>query len=61
MPRVFGQSQILHVSELAVIVENNVPLIKAGAAHIAQQTGTASATVVRAVKTGMILRRGLAV
>ena len=31
MPRVFGQSQI-HVSELAAIVENNVPLIKAGAA-----------------------------
>jgi itaconate CoA-transferase len=32
MPRVFGQSQI-HVSEVAAIVENDVPLIEAGSAN----------------------------
>ena len=32
MPRVFGQSQI-HVSEVAAIVENHVPLIEAGVAE----------------------------
>ncbi len=58
MPRVFGQSQI-HVSEVAAIVENNVPLIEAGVAEANAEGRAIGALVAPLVPNGATLQLGI--
>lgn len=58
MPRVFGQSQI-HVSEVAAIVENDVPLIEAGAAEPSPEGLAIGALVAPMVPDGATIQLGI--
>ena len=58
MPRVFGQSQI-HVSEVAVIVENDVPLIEAGAAEPSAEGRAIGSLVAPMVPDGATIQLGI--
>lgn len=58
MPRVFGQSQI-HVSEVAAIVENDVPLIEAGAAEPSPEGFAIGALVAPMVPDGATIQLGI--
>jgi len=58
MPRVFGQSQI-HVSEVAAIVENHVPLIEAGAGEPSPEGRAIGAMVAPMVPDGATIQLGI--
>ena len=58
MPRVFGQSQI-HVSEVAAIVENHVPLIEAGVAEPSAEGRAIGALVAPMVPNGATIQLGI--
>ena len=58
MPRVFGQSQI-HVSEVAAIVENHVPLIEAGVAEPSPEGRAIGALVAPMVPNGATIQLGI--
>jgi len=58
MPRVFGQSQI-HVSEVAAVVENHVPLIEAGAAEPSAEGRTIGGLVAPMVPDGATIQLGI--
>lgn len=58
MPRVFGQSQ-LHVSEVAAIVENHVPLLEAGAAEPSAEGMRIGALVAPMVPDGATIQLGI--
>lgn len=58
MPRVFGQSQI-HVSEVAAIVENHVPLIEAGVAEPSAEGRAIGSLVAPMVPNGATIQLGI--
>jgi itaconate CoA-transferase len=58
MPRVFGQSQI-HVSEVAAIVENDVPLIEAGASEPSPEGRVIGGLVAPMVPDGATIQLGI--
>jgi itaconate CoA-transferase len=58
MPRVFGQSQI-HVSEVAAIIENDVPLIEAGASEASAEGRAIGGLVAPMVPDGATIQLGI--
>lgn len=58
MPRVFGQSQI-HVGEVTSIVENDVPLIEAGAVEPSAEGRTIGSLVAPMVPDGATIQLGI--
>jgi itaconate CoA-transferase len=58
MPRVFGQSHV-HVSEVAAVVENHVPLIEAGAAEPSAEGRIIGGLVAPMVPNGATIQLGI--
>jgi itaconate CoA-transferase len=58
MPRVFGQSQI-HISEVANIVENDLPLIEAGAAEPSPEGRIIGSLIAPMVPNGATIQLGI--
>ncbi len=58
MPRVFGQSQI-HISEVTTIVENDAPLIEAGAAEPSPEGRIIGSLIAPMVPNGATIQLGI--
>jgi itaconate CoA-transferase len=58
MPRVFGQSQI-HVREVAAIVENNAPLVEAGAAAASPEGLAIGQLIAPLIPNGATIQLGI--
>ncbi len=58
MPRVFGQSHV-HISEVAAVVENHVPLIEAGAAEPSAEGRVIGGLVAPMVPNGATIQLGI--